>query len=209
MTNRCRCAIWMSAILFLACPLCADENDASGFAERVITLTDVVLDNRVEPPTPQEMILAGVRRIYHMRDDDKPVGLSRRISESREWQYFADESNRIVLFRFGVLGPSTLHELHTLASRLPVDKVRGIVMDLRGRRHKVEARLCRVVVVANGDVRCWILAHGASRESHRGLGESIDFALHCRGRRDRDRWSTDLVRSPDMTPGAAWDATGI
>ena len=48
---------------------------------RVGKVIDTVLENHIDPPTRQEMILFGVKSVYHAADKSAPKGLSKRISE--------------------------------------------------------------------------------------------------------------------------------
>ncbi|QDU10428.1 S41 family peptidase [Gimesia aquarii] len=48
--------------------------------ERILTITDVVLQQHIDPPTRQEMILAGVKALYYANNHQVPKGLSQRIS---------------------------------------------------------------------------------------------------------------------------------
>lgn len=51
------------------------------FAERMLLLTDLVLDHHVEPPTRQEMILMGARAAYVFRTPLHLIGLGRKVSD--------------------------------------------------------------------------------------------------------------------------------
>ena len=46
-----------------------------------LAVIDVVLQNHIDPPTRQEMILAGTKALYRADDRLPPNGLSRRVSE--------------------------------------------------------------------------------------------------------------------------------
>lgn len=50
------------------------------FPQRVLTLTDVVLQRHIDPPTRQQMLLDGARAAYRAVGKPVPQGLSRRIS---------------------------------------------------------------------------------------------------------------------------------
>jgi carboxyl-terminal processing protease len=49
-------------------------------AKRVVEVTDLVLENHIDPPARQQMILAGVKALYGAASVPIPPGLSRRIS---------------------------------------------------------------------------------------------------------------------------------
>lgn len=53
------------------------DGELSEFARRVFKITDVVLDNHIEPPTRQEMLLCGLTALH---GDALPDGLSRSVS---------------------------------------------------------------------------------------------------------------------------------
>ncbi len=48
---------------------------------RVLAISDVVLQNHIDPPTRQQMILAGVKALYRADKRPVPKGLSGRVSE--------------------------------------------------------------------------------------------------------------------------------
>jgi len=50
------------------------------FAERITAITDVVLENHIDPPTRQQMILSGIKALYKTSGKAVPPGLSRRVS---------------------------------------------------------------------------------------------------------------------------------
>jgi C-terminal peptidase prc len=54
------------------------DGELQVFAHRVYQITEVVLDNHIEPPTRQEMLLCGLTALY---GDDAPAGLSRAVSD--------------------------------------------------------------------------------------------------------------------------------
>jgi carboxyl-terminal processing protease len=58
-------------------------------ARRLWTLTDVVLDNHIEPPTRQEMLLAAIKGLMKQASVPPPVGLSRRVSRVLSEKDFA------------------------------------------------------------------------------------------------------------------------
>jgi C-terminal processing protease CtpA/Prc len=63
------------------------EGDLSEFARRVFKITDVVLDQHLEPPTRQEMLLC---RLTALLRGDLPEGLSREVSKTATADDFAD-----------------------------------------------------------------------------------------------------------------------
>lgn len=56
------------------------ELPADEIAARVLTVTDIVLNHHIDPPTRQQMLLVGVKSLLKAAGIDPPVGLSRRIS---------------------------------------------------------------------------------------------------------------------------------
>ncbi len=76
-------------ILIVACILApesvpgADESKraADSPVSAVDSIIDIVLDRHIDPPTRQEMLLAGMRAAYRKAGKPLPRGLSRRISE--------------------------------------------------------------------------------------------------------------------------------
>ena len=64
-----------------AAPLKTDRRAA--FARRVFAMTDVVLQNHIDPPTRQEMILRGFKVLLTFSKSTLPYDLSARVSEVR------------------------------------------------------------------------------------------------------------------------------
>ena len=58
--------------------------DAIAFANRILDVTDVVLQNHIDPPTRQEMILAGVKALFRTDGGTVPNQLSARVSQLAE-----------------------------------------------------------------------------------------------------------------------------
>lgn len=56
-------------------------DEATSFASRILTVTDVVLQNHIDPPARQQMILAGVKALYLADNRLLPKELSGRVSE--------------------------------------------------------------------------------------------------------------------------------
>jgi C-terminal peptidase prc len=56
------------------------ENDIGLVAHRLWVLSDIVLENHVDPPARQEMLLGGIRGLLKETGLSQPFGLSRRIS---------------------------------------------------------------------------------------------------------------------------------
>ena len=82
-TLACACQI---GLLF------ADDNsegDQGTFSERILTLTDVVLEKHIDPPARQAMILAGVKALYHADKQLVPKGISQEVSELSSREEFA------------------------------------------------------------------------------------------------------------------------
>jgi carboxyl-terminal processing protease len=66
------------------------QPDAAAFGERILAITDVVLQNHIDPPTRQEMILDGIKALYRADNRQVPNGLSGRVSGLAEAAEFAD-----------------------------------------------------------------------------------------------------------------------
>ena len=49
-------------------------------AAKMLTITDVVLNNHIDPPTRQQMLLVGIKSLYETAGIDPPAGLSGQIS---------------------------------------------------------------------------------------------------------------------------------
>jgi carboxyl-terminal processing protease len=58
-------------------------------ANRVQDITDAVLQNHIDPPARQQMMLAGIKAVYHASGLPVPSGLSRRISTLTTREQFA------------------------------------------------------------------------------------------------------------------------
>lgn len=72
----------------------ADENapeplDAAAASERALVITDVVLQNHIDPPTRQEMVLSGIKALYRAENHPAPNGLSSRVSSLAEREQLA------------------------------------------------------------------------------------------------------------------------
>lgn len=81
----------------------ARAGQATSAEARVLTITDSILQNHIDPPTRQEMLLAGVKALYRASDQPTPNGLSKRISELAT-------TGRILAY---------LHTIHTEFKQLP------------------------------------------------------------------------------------------
>lgn len=57
-----------------------DESSSFSLGSRVLTVTEVVMKNHIDPPTRQQMILAGIKALYRADKRLAPKGLSERIS---------------------------------------------------------------------------------------------------------------------------------
>jgi C-terminal peptidase prc len=62
-------------------PPAAANHDA--FAHRVFVITDLILENHIDPPTRQEMILGGIRGLRGAAKSEALPTLSRKVSEIR------------------------------------------------------------------------------------------------------------------------------
>ncbi len=57
------------------------QDESTSFASRILAITDVVLQKHIDPPTRQQMILAGTKALYHADKRQAPKGLSGRVSD--------------------------------------------------------------------------------------------------------------------------------
>jgi carboxyl-terminal processing protease len=81
--------VWLASIPFLAAaepqgtPQTSPpvKRDRDAFFARVLTITDLVLAQHVDPPTRQQMLLAGTKGLFAAAKVSAPLGLSRRLSE--------------------------------------------------------------------------------------------------------------------------------
>jgi carboxyl-terminal processing protease len=62
----------------------AAENAADVIASRLLEVTNVVLQNHIDPPVRQQMVLSGVRALYRATDREPPKDLSATISQLAE-----------------------------------------------------------------------------------------------------------------------------
>ena len=69
------------------------RDESTSFGSRILAITDVVLQNHIDPPTRQEMILAGTKALYRADKRLAPRGLSGRISELASPDQIADYLN--------------------------------------------------------------------------------------------------------------------
>jgi carboxyl-terminal processing protease len=68
----------------------ADSPPATAaLGRRVQEITDAVLQNHIDPPARQQMILAGIKALYHASGLPVPSGLSRRVSTLTTPEQFA------------------------------------------------------------------------------------------------------------------------
>ena len=90
------CFTTVFAILFSFGTLDAVEDAATGaqeptsFASRILALTDVVLEQHIDPPARQQMILSGIKSLYLANDRQVPPHLGKRISEMTLHSQFAE-----------------------------------------------------------------------------------------------------------------------
>jgi carboxyl-terminal processing protease len=56
-------------------------DEPTAFASRILAVTDVVLQQHIDPPARQQMILSGVKTLYLADDRQVPRELSNRVSE--------------------------------------------------------------------------------------------------------------------------------
>jgi carboxyl-terminal processing protease len=54
---------------------------ANNLAKLATQITNAILDHHVDPPARQQMLLNGVKALYHKLQSPEPTGLSRRVSE--------------------------------------------------------------------------------------------------------------------------------
>lgn len=57
------------------------QGDSSELATRILTLTDVVLAQHIDPPARQQMVLDATKALYQAADQRVPKDLSERVSE--------------------------------------------------------------------------------------------------------------------------------
>lgn len=65
------------------------------FAHRVFMFTDLVLENHIDPPTRQEMILGGIRGLFGAAKSEPLPTLSRKVSEVRTVEELSSLLNQI------------------------------------------------------------------------------------------------------------------
>ncbi|MDF1747101.1 MAG: PDZ domain-containing protein, partial [Gimesia sp.] len=106
-------------------------HNAKSFESRMLTITDVVLEQHIDPPTRQQMILAGVKALYQTDKRPIPKGLSQRISDLTKPGEFTD-------FLKGIL--SEFSELKNRESIL----IRGMLSSLPCGAHIVNAEANKV-----------------------------------------------------------------
>lgn len=58
--------------------------ERAAFVERVFTITDLVLDHHIDPPTRQQMLLGGIRGLLAAANWPMAAELSRRVSDIRD-----------------------------------------------------------------------------------------------------------------------------
>src|SRR5262245_31369956 len=82
MTTRTRLAFISTLIvaLSLAPPAPSDE-PAAALVRKAWAVTDAVLDNQVDPPARQDMLLGGLRELYRAANETPPADLGRRVSD--------------------------------------------------------------------------------------------------------------------------------
>lgn len=104
----------MSGLRYLTCSLAAfvvvacnsralsEENDISDTSEipesvesRVLAITETILQQHIDPPTRQEMILAGVKALYRAKGQTSAKGLSEQISRLSADDEFLDYLNSL------------------------------------------------------------------------------------------------------------------
>src|SRR5258708_24764739 len=61
----------------------------AALGRRVQEITDAVMQNHIDPPARQQMILAGIKALYHAAGLPVPSGLSLRISKLTTPEQFA------------------------------------------------------------------------------------------------------------------------
>jgi carboxyl-terminal processing protease len=91
MSNRCVCALALPLLLGAALPALAEEQrQAAACARHAWALTDLVLDQGIDPPARQEMLLAGARALLRQAGTPAPADLARRASRvTTEAEYAA------------------------------------------------------------------------------------------------------------------------
>lgn len=86
-----RTRIALIASVFVTSTLHADDADKPPFStSRILSVIDTVLDNHIDPPTRQQMVLFGAKLLYQAHEKPIPIDLSRRISRlSTDEEMFA------------------------------------------------------------------------------------------------------------------------
>ena len=87
--QSCRLTVLAFAVGLHSAVAAAGDNDvaedaADAIASRILTVTNIVLQNHIDPPTRQQMILTGVRALYRAADRQPPKDLSAQISRLAE-----------------------------------------------------------------------------------------------------------------------------
>lgn len=73
-------------LLAAACRVCVGDElkpeplSPEALADRALAMIDLVLQNHIDPPTRQEMVLAGVKALFKSPKPGEVIGLSKRIS---------------------------------------------------------------------------------------------------------------------------------
>jgi carboxyl-terminal processing protease len=90
MTTRTRfaCLPALFVALSLSPPAPADE-PADALVKKAWAITDAVLDNQVDPPARQQMLLGGLRALYRAANETPPADLGRRASAAATQEQFA------------------------------------------------------------------------------------------------------------------------
>ena len=74
----------------------AGANAGSASVEsRAVVVANTILQQHIDPPTRQEMILSGAKAVYRASDQTPPAGLSERISQLSADDEFADYLNSL------------------------------------------------------------------------------------------------------------------
>jgi len=123
--SRKLCSLVISAVCLSTHGVFATDEDANkspknrtSFESRILTLTDVVLQKHIDPPTRQQMILAGTKALYQADKRQIPKGLSQRVSDLAKPEQF-EEFLKDIQTEFGALRNTEVILTQGLLSSLP------------------------------------------------------------------------------------------
>ena len=92
--------VGQSCFLAVAGEAASTQRSASTVASRVLAVVDVVLENHIDPPARQQLVLAAAKTFYRVTEQPAPAKLSRQISELATDEQFSK-------YLHDLLAPST------------------------------------------------------------------------------------------------------